>query len=119
MKRGDIRPAQSKLAQGDAAYLEVTLVGLKEPQEGELGIRDAGHENLLNPEMDMDSLVRWAGTPERGITWKDPHQGPRTAAYGSRGLSTLGELHPLEKNRAKRCSLPSPICLKGEHQFPS
>ena len=63
MQRGDIRAAQSELAQGDAAYLEVTLVGFKEPQERELGIRNAGHENLFNPETDMDTLVRWAGTP--------------------------------------------------------
>ena len=72
MKRGDIRLAQSKLAQGHAAYLEVTLVGLKEPQEGELGIRDAGHENLLNPEMDMDSLVSqfWRlEAPIQSVAW--------------------------------------------------
>ena len=90
MKRGDIRPAQSKLAQGDAAYLEVTLVGLKEPQEGELGIRDAGHENLLNPEMDMDSLVRWAGTPERGIHVERPPPGAQDSCIWISGAQHFG-----------------------------
>lgn len=69
VRTGGSRTAQSKPvfhAQGDGAYLEVTLVRLKEPREGESGIRHTGHENLLNPEMDMESLVRQAGAPEQG-----------------------------------------------------
>lgn len=41
-------------------------MGFKEPREAEFGIRHHGHEELLNSEMDMESLVRWAGIAERG-----------------------------------------------------
>lgn len=41
-------------------------MGFKEPREGEFRIGHGGHEELLNSEMDMESLVRWAGNAEQG-----------------------------------------------------
>lgn len=51
-------------------YLEVSLVRLKEPREGGFGVWNTGHKDLLNPEMDTESLIRQAGAPEQ--SWGRP-----------------------------------------------
>ena len=62
----------------------------KSPKKENLGSGTLGMRTFL--------ILKWTWTvwsdglapPSGASTWKDPHQGPRTAAYGSRGIQHLG-----------------------------
>lgn len=92
------------------SYLEVTLVGFKEPREGEFGIGHAGHEELLDSEMDTESLVRRAGMPEQG--WGPPrgrgwgHSRP-AETWCLQGTVPVVSRHVLPRPQLRRHSSPS------------
>lgn len=95
-------------AQEGGSYLEVSLVGLKEPQEGDFGIRHPRKKQLLNPERDAEGLVNAVSPPSRAgdFCGAQTLQGLRSTSETVRGWNSHSQgLCPAQNHRHPATSL--------------